>query len=580
VSRFVTLVLAAAVLGLLCSAPAPAQQTPTKNLTVIKVDGDKITFDANGKKHEIAVRPGHTKGVDAKGQEANLAEVLRAGNVVDISIVHISSSKMPPTPFLSTVTLVRAAAPAKEKTAPATVGTTPVPDEAALAAADKLVKEVFKADYAKKRPAEQVEFARKLLKSADETADEPAARFVMYRDARELAARAGEVSLAMEAIDAATRVFAVRPAELKAAALELAEKSPAATPNALAEAALAAVADAVRADDYPTAGRLLKLAAAAAPRAKPPLTATVAARSKEVDAQRREFEAVESDLKAAAAGSADPAAASRAGRFLCLIKGNWDAGLLLLAKGGDAKLKAAADKDLAQPTTAAARVEAGDAWWDIGEGLDPAAQTGARLRADHWYRQAAPELTGLTKARIDKRIAEVAKVAEQRTSKTAPAGWVVIFRSADPAFWNTDTNRGRDHFALPVDKAPANVKYLRLTDTVRKDYVIVEMTNDRLGTRTEQSGYGWNGENSLQWRGHHLGVYDPTMTRKVSVSVYQAPGPLTDHSGWGFGHRVMGNDTQGYTWAGAPTPTTVYEIAVKTTALTAEETRRLLIRKK
>jgi hypothetical protein len=386
----------------------------------------------------------------------------------------------------------------------------------------------------------------------------------------------------MEAVDAAARVFAVRPAELKAAALELAEKSPAAAPKALTDAALAAVDDAVRADEFATTGRLLKIAAAAAPRAKPPLTAAVTAKSKEVDGLRKAFEAVEADLKAAATGAADPAAASRAGRYLCLVKGNWDVGLPLLAKGGDAKLKAAADKDLAQPTTAAGRVEAGDAWWDVGEGLDPVSQTGARLRADHWYRQAAAELTGLTKARIDKRLAETAKAAEHRAAKVATPGWVVIFRSSDPSIWNTDTNRGRDTFAVQLDKAPAGVKYLKLTDVTRRESVVVEMTNDRLPTRTEHHGYGWNGENPLNWKGYHLGVYDPspTTSKRGNVSVYHVLNPPSDHWGWGFGHRSGVNDAQGYSWAGAPIAPTIFEIAVKTTALTPEETRRLLTKKK
>ena len=38
-----------------------------------------------------------------------------------------------------------------------------IPDEAAIEKAEALVKDVYKADFAKKKPADLVEFARKLL---------------------------------------------------------------------------------------------------------------------------------------------------------------------------------------------------------------------------------------------------------------------------------------------------------------------------------------------------------------------------------------------------------------------------------
>ena len=43
----------------------------------------------------------------------------------------------------------------------------------------------------------------------------------------------------------------------------------------------------------------------------------------------------------------NPAANLAAGRHLCLVQGDWDRGLPMLALGSDAELKAAATKDLA-----------------------------------------------------------------------------------------------------------------------------------------------------------------------------------------------------------------------------------------
>ena len=72
----------------------------------------------------------------------------------------------------------------------------PVPGEQAIAEALKLVRNVYQADYAKKKSAEQVEFAKKLLLAAVETKDDPTARYVMYCEARDLAIKAGDVNLA------------------------------------------------------------------------------------------------------------------------------------------------------------------------------------------------------------------------------------------------------------------------------------------------------------------------------------------------------------------------------------------------
>jgi hypothetical protein len=143
----------------------------------------------------------------------------------------------------------------------------PVPDEAAIEKAQVLVKEVYKADFARKKPAELVEFARKLLKTADETPDNPAARFVLYREARDLAARGGDVGVALDAAAALGRTFAVNPGAVTAATLAAVVRARVATPRTIVEAALEAADAATDADDYPLAERLLKLAGAAADRA-------------------------------------------------------------------------------------------------------------------------------------------------------------------------------------------------------------------------------------------------------------------------------------------------------------------------
>lgn len=455
----------------------------------------------------------------------------------------------------------------------------PIPDEAAIEKADALVKDVYQADFAKKKPADQVAFARKLLKAADETPDNPAARFVLYREARDLAARGGDVGLALEAAAALGRTFAVNAGEMTAGTLESADRGRIAPARTIADAATDAADAAMDADDYALAERLLKLAGAAANRAgSAALVSGVARQVKELDATRKAFAALEPDRKTLQTNPNDPAANGRVGRFFCFAKGDWDAGLPYLVKGDDEKLKAAAELDLSGPVGAADRAALADRWFELSTGLTGAERAGARLRAVQWYVEALPDLTGLPKTRVEKRLVEIEKTGGLQAARGG--GWKVLFRSADPAVWNTDTNRGRE-FAVPLSKAPLGFRYLRLTELSKGNFVVIEMTRNRLGKLSEENGYGWNGTNENRWNGRHLGVYDLARKDGMRGTVcIHTPAPFQAYRGWGFGHRSGIDDIQAYTWDGKPVDQTGFEIAVKAGPLTPDESRRLLKKRK
>jgi Tol biopolymer transport system component len=164
--------------------------------------------------------------------------------------------------------------------------------------------------------------------------------------------------------------------------------------------------------------------------------------------------------------------------------------------------------------------------------------------------------------------------------RDAGNGWEVVFRSAEPSIWKADVDRGPDTFALPMEAVPAAVRFLRLTNTGTGKAVIVGMTKDRLGKLSEQDGYGWNGANPYQYGGYHLGVYDPTWSNSKQglISILHVHETLSDRWGWGFGHRTLIDDRQGYSWGGEPIDRTVFESAVKLGDLTADE-RMLLLKK-
>ncbi|OWK40530.1 hypothetical protein [Fimbriiglobus ruber] len=255
----------------------------------------------------------------------------------------------------------------------------------------------------------------------------------------------------------------------------------------------------------------------------------------------------------------------------------------LLAQGEDGKLRAAATQDLSNPGTAAARIELGERWWDLAAELDAGEKVEAQLRAYHWYQQGVVELNGLELVRVEKRLAELAKISEQKLVR-AGMGWavIVIFRSAEPTIWNTTTNRGANMFAIPLLRVPNSIRYLRLTEVAKRRSVIIEMTKDRLHKLTAQDGFGWNGTNENVYRAHHLGVFDLATAHspKGSIAIRTIHPTGNDFRGWGFGHKTHTNDGQSYSWMDQIPDKAVFEVAVKAAPLAPAELSLLLKRKK
>jgi hypothetical protein len=115
----------------------------------------------------------------------------------------------------------------------------------------------------------------------------------------------------------------------------------------------------------------------------------------------------------------DPAANLTVGHYRCLVKGDWENGLPLLALGDDEDLKELATKELGEVTQADEQVELGDGWWELAKEEEGRAQEQLRRRAAHWYLQARPSLSGLTKKRIALRLATAGYDAS--TSERPPA---------------------------------------------------------------------------------------------------------------------------------------------------------------
>jgi hypothetical protein len=96
-----------------------------------------------------------------------------------------------------------------------------------------------------------------------------------------------------------------------------------------------------------------------------------------------------------------------AGRYFCFETDSWDIGLPLLAHGGDHDCAAVASMELLKPTAAPQQAELADRWYEMSAKAFGPAKEAMLERALRWYDMAAPALTGITKARIDKRLEDL-----------------------------------------------------------------------------------------------------------------------------------------------------------------------------
>jgi hypothetical protein len=284
--------------------------------------------------------------------------------------------------------------------------------------AETLIRSVFKDEYARKTPEGQQALAKKLIQQARETNVDPVARYVLFREAIDLASRSGDFLRALEAGDLLADLYEVDKLSLKVQALvdgSSALKSPEAA-KSFAETCMSVVEAAMAADRPDDAKALAGKAEAAAKAAKDPGLVT------RVQKQKREVESLAAEVQKGKAAETtlkttpdDPAANLAFGKYL-LAKGAADRALAHLAKGSDPGFKAAAEADLAaaKDPLAQAQAQAGNAWWDLAE-KEPAGPTRKALqeRARGCYEAAISQMTGLARAAIEKRLDALDRVGPQ-----------------------------------------------------------------------------------------------------------------------------------------------------------------------
>ncbi|HUY87221.1 MAG TPA: SUMF1/EgtB/PvdO family nonheme iron enzyme [Pirellulales bacterium] len=298
----------------------------------------------------------------------------------------------------------------------AQAGERKLPSKAAIEAAKRLVAETFAKELSESDKAPAV---KAMLELAEKTTGDAPSQAALYLSAAEIAARIGDTRLAFDAVEQLARVFDVDVLATKGSLLDLAAEH-AKTNDArvsVANRGLELADAAVSAGKFDLADSALKTAAGESAKLRDAhLRKEIAAKRRTVEKARKQASRVESEIadarKKLAADPGDSAANESLGKHLAFDLGDWTAGLKHLAKAKDAQLRAVAVVDQSLESGSKQMAQAGDLWWSLAESArDTRDKAGYQSRAVFWYTRAVVGLSGLAKARIEKRIAEAGEEA-------------------------------------------------------------------------------------------------------------------------------------------------------------------------
>jgi hypothetical protein len=159
-----------------------------------------------------------------------------------------------------------------------------------------------------------------------------------------------------------------------------------------------------------------------------------------------------------------------------------------------------------------------------------------------------------------------------------PGDWTILFRSNDPSVWNTF--RTGELFAIPVSRAHAAIRYLRLTRLDTGEALILPITRKQLAREDRPNparGYWWNGSGVVEYNSRHLGIVQiPPAPARVRGLIGVTGDGFNAFVGSGFGGKCLVDDGTCCCWRGQEIPKTTFEIAVTTAPLVEDEKRWLV----
>ena len=291
----------------------------------------------------------------------------------------------------------------------------PIPKQPAQAKADHELRERFKADFAKHDAGSDLELARKLRGESDHT-DDPATRFVMLKESRELFISAGELEAALAVIDQMAAGFTIDIRDMKLGAMSVAVDKSLIEPPAMTAVYLNLGDRFLDEGDVDMAEHSCRLAQNVMHNHRFN-DAQLESRWKEqhrvVMISLRQTQNVIGAVRKLKANPDDPDANLIVGKYACFFRGLWEKNLSLLTKGSDTRLKALADDELKIPASPQAMLAVADGWWAVADtAATPVETRKIHRHAAEWYAKALPQLDGVQKQTAQQRVADSTQSAK------------------------------------------------------------------------------------------------------------------------------------------------------------------------
>lgn len=265
------------------------------------------------------------------------------------------------------------------------------PDAARIAQSEDKIKETYKRQLTDGTSAAKQTAAAELVKQSSASLD-PAVQLASLRVAELLAAQAEDISLAMEICETMTGRFQIDRLSAKAEMLAQAAEY---TRNVRRKSQLAGLCvktgfEAIAADDYTNGMKISELAKSSAKDGGDPRLAKEADfLGAEMARSGNGFESVQKFENALRTNPNDPEANLAVGKFLCFVKNDWDAGLPLMARGGNGALNPVLAAEMnAEPKASDGQIALANSWRALSDLASAADKIFFQQRARYWYLKA------------------------------------------------------------------------------------------------------------------------------------------------------------------------------------------------
>lgn len=266
------------------------------------------------------------------------------------------------------------------------VSKTPLPDEARVAQCESKIKEKYEHQINGKAEDKQHAAADLYDQSMNET--DSAMELADLRIAARLTAEAANYTRAMQICDRMNDRFEIAILPIKADLLSSAASDSHAPKNKsdLTDVCLATGFQAIAANDYASAGKMVALAkVSAAQSGDAHLVWQADFLANQTTNCASAFDKVKQFAVRLRDNPTDAAASLVMGKFLCFTKSNWAAGLPLLAQGNDAALKQIANDELSiPPKDASQQIALGKSWWALSTAAPANEKQFYAERARYW----------------------------------------------------------------------------------------------------------------------------------------------------------------------------------------------------